>query len=302
MLHALSERQGCPRLPVDEQTNREDAMTTGDYGNIDWTARARMLRPDDISPAIFDEYREWFERSSSADEKEWVMVETMGSELLGTDLLRDLLGLYLSPEYFFDEPMQTRSMGVVDPFMLNVRLFEDGLHWLEIDVLEMFVEAREGWSSEAVDRVRADLLKLVEYGLVHIRNVDREDGDRGKIFFRLRWPVILKRWRASRERWRHSFRPDGYIYLLGAPGFYKIGRAKRPDDRVKQLKIQLSWEVEVEHLIPCENYVAAERVLHERFADQRANGEWFALSDSDVSLLKSIARMRGPDIEFGGPS
>lgn len=77
----------------------------------------------------------------------------------------------------------------------------------------------------------------------------------------------------------------GYVYVLEAGGYYKIGRTRAPDSRIKQLRIQLPFPVEVVCVIPSDDYIRLEDELHERFADKRANGEWFSLANDDVSFL-----------------
>lgn len=79
---------------------------------------------------------------------------------------------------------------------------------------------------------------------------------------------------------RRNFTPDGYLYVLRAGDYYKIGRSKTPTERIKQLKIQLPFPVEVVYLFPCEDMVAVEGWYHWLFADQRVNGEWFLLHDA----------------------
>lgn len=94
-----------------------------------------------------------------------------------------------------------------------------------------------------------------------------------------------------------EWKPNGYVYFLGGHGYCKIGRAKRVTSRVKQLAIQLPWPVELVHVIPCADYAKSESALHRYFADQRANGEWFFLSDSDLEFIKAIKRMKGDEMD-----
>jgi Meiotically up-regulated gene 113 len=82
--------------------------------------------------------------------------------------------------------------------------------------------------------------------------------------------------------------PDGCVYVLQSGPFYKIGRAKRPDQRIKQLQIQLPFEVEVVKIIPCEDHVAAEKCLHNQLEEYRQNGEWFLLPEESIEWIKSI--------------
>ena len=96
------------------------------------------------------------------------------------------------------------------------------------------------------------------------------------------------------------FVPDGYVYVLGGRGYYKIGRTKEIDKRVKELGILLPWSVGVEHTIPCQDHKAAEKALHDMFAHHRAHGEWFSLGESELENIKNIERMRGTAIEWSG--
>ncbi len=80
-----------------------------------------------------------------------------------------------------------------------------------------------------------------------------------------------------------TFEPDGYVYILRAGDYVKIGRSKSPDARTTRLAIQLPFPVEVEAVIPCESMVAAERRFHEIFAEYRTNGEWFLMPKADFS-------------------
>ena len=77
---------------------------------------------------------------------------------------------------------------------------------------------------------------------------------------------------------------DGYVYVLSAGPYVKVGRTKNPDNRIKALKIQLPFPVGVEAVIPCEDHVSAERYLHHFMRRERVNGEWFDLSGDPYML------------------
>jgi len=87
----------------------------------------------------------------------------------------------------------------------------------------------------------------------------------------------------------HPIRPAafkqtlGYVYLLGSEnGCYKIGKSIRPNKRVTELTIQLPFQVEILHLLPCEDYTNAERAFHMLFHRWHINGEWYQLPTSAV--------------------
>jgi hypothetical protein len=85
----------------------------------------------------------------------------------------------------------------------------------------------------------------------------------------------------------------GYVYLVKAEtGHYKIGHTTDPDNRMKTFNVKLPFHVEYEHLIKCDDRLDAERRLHQKFADKRVNGEWFALTDKDVAQIKKIKHIR----------
>lgn len=86
----------------------------------------------------------------------------------------------------------------------------------------------------------------------------------------------------------------GYVYIIqdvSHTGQYKIGRAINPDKRLNHFAVKLPILTQVIHVIPCEDYVKAESMLHEVFADARGYGEWFTLNDSQIKLLKSIKKL-----------
>lgn len=85
---------------------------------------------------------------------------------------------------------------------------------------------------------------------------------------------------------------EGFVYLLKSEvGFYKIGHAANPNDRIRTFNVKLPFQVEFEHLIKCKDRFTAERKLHKRYADKRLNGEWFHLTADDVAAIKAINEM-----------
>lgn len=83
---------------------------------------------------------------------------------------------------------------------------------------------------------------------------------------------------------------DGFVYALSSGPFVKIGRGREADKRIKSLKIQLPFPVEVVNVIPCNDPQTAEKTLHNLFGQWRENGEWFALNPDQVHILEHIDR------------
>jgi hypothetical protein len=68
---------------------------------------------------------------------------------------------------------------------------------------------------------------------------------------------------------------------------YKIGVSKDVDRRVKELSNSLNLNIEISFSYPVIQSYKLESLLHIRFKEKNAFGEWFYLSDSDIKIIKS---------------
>jgi hypothetical protein len=78
----------------------------------------------------------------------------------------------------------------------------------------------------------------------------------------------------------------GFVYLLKAGRFYKIGHSNSVGRREYELAIQLPQKATTVHKIETDDPAGIEAYWHKRFQAKRANGEWFQLDQQDVLAFR----------------
>ncbi len=86
-----------------------------------------------------------------------------------------------------------------------------------------------------------------------------------------------------------------YVYLMEAVGlgYIKVGRAKDPFQRLRELQTGCPKPIVIRFCFLCENAAEREGALHRKLAQFRSHGEWFEVDSSYLRNLLNIVNSIG---------
>lgn len=75
----------------------------------------------------------------------------------------------------------------------------------------------------------------------------------------------------------------GHLYIVRAGKYTKIGISESVGKRIRALQTANAEKIELLASFEFANSCLIEEILHKFFANSRVSGEWFSLSDKDIS-------------------
>lgn len=75
------------------------------------------------------------------------------------------------------------------------------------------------------------------------------------------------------------------VYIIQANDRFKIGKAKRPQERISNAQSFCPYKIRLILIIDTNADYEVEKYLHEYFSHKKAKGEWFFLQRSDIDWI-----------------
>ena len=85
----------------------------------------------------------------------------------------------------------------------------------------------------------------------------------------------------------------GWVYVIAAGPYYKIGRTKNIRQRYQKIAPELPFPSRLMLTVKTDDAARLEARLHARYSRYRANGEWFKLPREAVEELQTLMQEEG---------
>jgi hypothetical protein len=87
---------------------------------------------------------------------------------------------------------------------------------------------------------------------------------------------------ANALRWAKRLETGGYVYLVQAGDFIKVGIARDVKRRIDLMQVGCPFKIELIAAIPCADPRKIERALHDKLKPYHSRGEWYVALRSEV--------------------
>lgn len=82
---------------------------------------------------------------------------------------------------------------------------------------------------------------------------------------------------------------SGWVYIISAGSYYKIGQTKNLNKRYEQISPKLPFPSKLLLTIKTDNSMVLEAELHKKYAQYNTNGEWFELPQEAIDDLRVLS-------------
>lgn len=86
--------------------------------------------------------------------------------------------------------------------------------------------------------------------------------------------------------------PDQFIYIIKGKDYFKIGKTKNINRRMKEFKVSIPYSIKLNNLIKVSDMTEAEKYIHKICERSRVEGEWFSLSEKDINLIIDVLKKK----------
>lgn len=160
-------------------------------------------------------------------------------------------------------------------------------------ILEKFIEAARHYKRSPTS-MELRMYRRIKPNFPNEKTLHMYFGSKAKLLSNLRgwiadkpdYADIVKMLGEETEEAKAKKPNEGLVYLIRSGPHYKIGRSDELERRMKEIRIALPEAATLIHSIRTDDPAGIEAYWHRRFADRRANGEWFKLTNADVTAFK----------------
>ncbi len=102
--------------------------------------------------------------------------------------------------------------------------------------------------------------------------------------------IILNKVKAEKDNNQSKLKQSkiGFIYIFKCNKFYKIGKSKNPTKRLRSIQASIPYKLEIILKTKVNDCDKTEKIIHKLFKNKIITGEWFKLTQSDITKIKLI--------------
>lgn len=138
---------------------------------------------------------------------------------------------------------------------------------------------------EEIEKIETEIHRIKSLGKEGIQKENKKIDARNAIHRRLKMAKMKKE---LKQRGENKKTIKGYIYFAKCGNYIKIGLTSNSvKSRINGLQVGSPEPVLLLHSIKSSDIRSLEGFYHKKFKNKRVQGEWFRLSEEDITEIKS---------------